>query len=128
MSGGRAVGRVAKWAPTCGRAVRGRAGSSRVPWLAVTAALAVGVWLLLGGDAAACPNCKDGVNTSDPDGLNLARGYFYSILLMLAMPFTLAGSFGCYVWREMRRLRREQASQSAVADATAAPPTEAVLP
>jgi hypothetical protein len=22
---------------------------------------------------------------------------------MLAMPFTLAGSFGAYVWREMRR-------------------------
>jgi hypothetical protein len=30
---------------------------------------------------------------------------------MLAMPFTLAGSFGCYVWREMRRQRR--ASESA---------------
>jgi hypothetical protein len=45
---------------------------------------------------------------SDPDGLNLARGYFYSILLMLAMPFTLVGSFGCYVWREMRRQQREQ--------------------
>lgn len=53
--------------------------------------------------AEACPNCKDAVNTSDPDGLNVARGYFYSILLMLAMPFTLVGSFGAYVWREMRR-------------------------
>jgi hypothetical protein len=46
------------------------------------------------------------VNTSDVDGLNVARGYFYSILLMLAMPFTLVGSFGCYVWREMRRQQR----------------------
>jgi hypothetical protein len=27
---------------------------------------------------------------------------------MLAMPFTLVGSFGCYVWREMRRQQREQ--------------------
>ncbi len=54
-------------------------------------------------DALGCPNCKDAVDTSDPDGLNVARGYFYSILLMLAMPFTLAGSFGAYVWREMRR-------------------------
>jgi hypothetical protein len=57
-------------------------------------------------DAFGCPNCKDGVNTSDPDGLNIARGYFYSILLMLAMPFTLAGSFAAYVWREMRRQKR----------------------
>ena len=60
------------------------------------------------GDVFGCPNCKDAVDTSDPDGLNLARGYFYSILLMLAMPFTLVGSFGCYVWREMRRQQREQ--------------------
>jgi hypothetical protein len=58
------------------------------------------------GDAFGCPNCKDAVDTSDPDGLNLARGYFYSILLMLAMPFTLVGTFGCYVWREMRRQER----------------------
>jgi hypothetical protein len=61
-------------------------------------------------DACACPNCKDAVNTSDPDGLNLARGYFYSILLMLAMPFTLAGSFGAYVWREMRRQKAAAAA------------------
>ena len=46
------------------------------------------------GEAFGCPNCKDAVDTSDPDGLNVARGYFYSILIMLAMPFTLAGSFG----------------------------------
>ena len=70
--------------------------------VAVLAALAVAA------DAFGCPNCKDSVDTSDPAGLNLARGYFYSILLMLAMPFALAGSFGCYVWREMRRQRREQ--------------------
>ena len=76
-----------------------------------TIGVAALVVLLLAADAVGCPNCKDAVNTSDPDGLNLARGYFYSILLMLAMPFTLAGSFGCYVWREMRRQRREQADR-----------------
>ena len=75
-------------------------------WLVVVMAT-VGL-VLAGGEACGCPNCKDAVNTTDPDGLNLARGYFYSILLMLAMPFTLAGSFGCYVWREMRRQQREQ--------------------
>jgi hypothetical protein len=32
---------------------------------------------------------------------------------MLAMPFTLAGSFGAYVWREMRRQQREQAGRPA---------------
>jgi hypothetical protein len=65
--------------------------------------LVVIVAVVAGAEAFGCPNCKDAVDTSDPDGLNVARGYFYSILLMLAMPFTLAGSFGAYVWREMRR-------------------------
>ena len=71
------------------------------------AVLAVAVLAaLVAAEAFGCPNCKDAVDTSDPEGLNLARGYFYSILLMLAMPFTLAGAFGCYVWREMRRQQR----------------------
>ena len=73
------------------------------------AAVVVTVVALVAADALGCPNCKDVVNTSDPDGLNMARGYFYSILLMLAMPFTLVGSFGCYVWREMRRQERNRA-------------------
>jgi len=76
-------------------------------------AVLVVAWLLA-GDVTACPNCKDAVDTSDPDGLNLARGYFYSILIMLAMPFTLAGSFGCYVWREMRRQRLQQAASGEI--------------
>jgi len=78
--------------------------------LAPLASFVAIVVLLTAADAFGCPNCKDAVNTSDPDGLNLARGYFYSILLMLAMPFTLIGSFGCYVWREMRKQQREQAA------------------
>ena len=61
--------------------------------------------VVVASDALGCPNCKDAVNTADAEGLSLARGYFYSILLMLAMPFTLVGSFGAYVWREMRRQR-----------------------
>ena len=64
------------------------------------------VGLLDGGEAFGCPNCKDAVNTSDPEGLNLARGYFYSILIMLAMPCTLITSFGVYVWREMQRQKQ----------------------
>lgn len=76
------------------------------------APMAVVLAALAAADAFGCPNCKDAVDTSDPDGLNVARGYFYSILLMLAMPFTLVGSFGAYVWREMRR-------QKAAAEAAA---------
>lgn len=81
------------------------------PALAVVPAL-VALLFLFAAEASACPNCKDAVNTADPDGLNMARGYFYSILIMLAMPLTLVGSFGVYVWREMRRLERAAATVS----------------
>jgi hypothetical protein len=57
-------------------------------------------------DAFGCPTCKDGIAANDTEGANLARGYFYSILLMLAMPLTLVSSFGAYVWREMKRQQR----------------------
>ncbi len=68
--------------------------------------IAVGL-AAVAAEALGCPNCKDAVAVNDPEGMNLARGYFYSILIMLAMPFTLVGSFGAYVWREMRRQKRE---------------------
>jgi heme/copper-type cytochrome/quinol oxidase subunit 2 len=64
--------------------------------------------LLLAGSVEACPTCKDGLAAADSQGANIARGYFYSILLMLAMPFTLAGSFGLYVWREYRRQQQAE--------------------
>ena len=63
--------------------------------------------VLVAADAFGCPTCKDGIAATDAEGANLARGYFYSILLMLAMPLTLVSSFGAYVWREMRRQQRQ---------------------
>jgi len=70
------------------------------------------VCTLVASDAFGCPNCKDAVNTSDPEGMNVARGYFYSILIMLAMPCTLISSFGVYVWREMQRQKRDGLSST----------------
>ena len=78
--------------------------------------LIVAVALLTAADAFGCPNCKDAVSDADPDGMNLARGYFYSILIMLAMPFALIGSFSAYVWREMRR--QKAASDSSPGDSS----------
>ncbi len=81
----------------------------------IIAVVMVCLFVLLAGVVEACPTCKEGLAAADSQGANIARGYFYSILLMLAMPFTLAGSFGLYVWREFRR------QQIASADL---PPTE----
>ncbi len=77
---------------------------------------AIVLLVFIAGEAVGCPTCKDGVAESDPEGMNLARGYFYSILIMLAMPFTLAGSFGAYVWREMRRQERARLEGRDAAD------------
>ncbi len=71
------------------------------------------VVIAVGSDAWGCPTCKDGLQAADSEGANIARGYFYSILLMIAMPFTLAGSFGLYVWREMRRQQRAASEDAA---------------
>jgi heme/copper-type cytochrome/quinol oxidase subunit 2 len=61
--------------------------------------------------AAACPNCKEALAASDPHQENVVRGYFYSILLMMGMPFAMVAGFSLYMWREVRRARG-QASQS----------------
>ena len=67
------------------------------------------------GEAWGCPTCKDGM-IADDASVNMARGYFYSILLMLAMPFTLASCFGMYVWREYRRQQRAGGSAAFLAE------------
>ena len=79
--------------------------------------------IAVGSDAWGCPTCKDGLQAADSEGANIARGYFYSILLMIAMPFTLAGSFGLYVWREMRRQQHAEGvdATNIVVPATNAP-------
>lgn len=77
--------------------------------LPVCVALAV----LAAAEALGCPTCKDSLAEGDDTASNLARGYFYSILLMLGMPFTLAGSFGLYMWRELRRARHQAESGGA---------------
>lgn len=70
---------------------------------------------LTAGEAWGCPTCKDGM-VADDASVNMARGYFYSILLMLAMPFTLASCFGMYVWREYRRQERSGDSAAFLAE------------
>ncbi|MEI6241586.1 MAG: hypothetical protein WCR51_14470 [Planctomycetia bacterium] len=79
-------------------------------------------------DAFGCPTCKDGIAANDTEGANLARGYFYSILLMLAMPLTLVSSFGAYVWREMRRQQRNGGAALDVHQFAASGATERTTP
>lgn len=74
-------------------------------WLPVAALLV----LLLADVALACPTCKDNL-ASDPAAANLVRGYFWSILFMMSMPFLILGSLSGYFYWEVRKARAAQAA------------------
>jgi hypothetical protein len=90
--------------------------------------------LLTAGIAAACPTCKDGVAANDPEHAHMVKGYFYSILFMMGMPYLLLTSFGLYMYREVRKARARDAAKPAaeaaqkkpLAPATAAAPVSEV--
>jgi hypothetical protein len=68
-----------------------------IPWLVLI------VIVGFASDAVGCPNCKEAVATQDGDSLRLANGYSWSILLMIAMPFSLLGTGMLMVVRAVKR-------------------------
>jgi hypothetical protein len=75
------------------------------------AMLALAVVLLWVSAAAACPSCKESLNSSQAD---VVRGYFYSILFMISMPILILSGLGALMYREVRRA--QAARQAAPAD------------
>jgi hypothetical protein len=67
--------------------------------------------------AVACPTCKDGVAANDPEHAGMVKGYFYSILLMMGMPYALIMCFGLYMWRQVRLARAKEAASKAAESA-----------
>ncbi len=67
------------------------------PWLVLALMLAVA------GDAVACPNCREAVANQAGDAGRQATGYFWSILFMIATPFTLLGTGVAMVARAVKR-------------------------
>ena len=57
----------------------------------------------LAGPPRAAPNCKEAVANQDGKAARLADGYSWSILLMMAMPFTLLGTGTVLVSRAGKR-------------------------
>jgi hypothetical protein len=79
------------------------------------AAAVLALTLLLQTATFACPGCIEA--TSD-QSLNLARGFSYSILFMMPIPFIIVGSFGGYVYYTMRRRDVESAETKTPDDKT----------
>ncbi|MDX1964917.1 MAG: hypothetical protein SFX18_17335 [Pirellulales bacterium] len=63
--------------------------------LLLTAFLALG----LATAALACPNCKDGLQSQDPQENNYARGFGYSVMFMLSMPALILTGWGVAIYR-----------------------------
>ncbi len=71
------------------------------------------VVLLAASIAEACPTCKLALGSHDAAQGDIVTAYMYSILFMMAMPFVTLGSFGTYIYFQLRRARRERAASTA---------------
>jgi hypothetical protein len=65
--------------------------------------------------AEACPNCKEALAANDPEQSGVVKGYFYSILFMMGMPFAFLSCFSIYMYRQVLRARAERASREQAA-------------
>jgi hypothetical protein len=54
-------------------------------------------------DAFACPNCKEAVSASTSEMANTSSGYNWSVLFMLAVPFSLFGTGAFMIRRATRK-------------------------
>jgi heme/copper-type cytochrome/quinol oxidase subunit 2 len=64
--------------------------------------------LLLTGSLWACPTCKEGMNSNEPEKNNMARGYAYSVMFMLSMPPTIILGLGVAFYFECKKAKREK--------------------
>jgi heme/copper-type cytochrome/quinol oxidase subunit 2 len=72
---------------------------------AVVMAAFVGLLLVDAVVAHACPGCKQALATAEGEQANMVNGYFWSILFMLSMPFTLLGLFAGSMYLAVRKAR-----------------------
>jgi hypothetical protein len=56
-----------------------------------------------GRTARACPNCKEAVSLQSGEAANVANGYNWSVLFMIAVPFSLMGTGALAIRRAAKR-------------------------
>jgi hypothetical protein len=73
----------------------------RIGLLAMLVAVVV---VLQGGTSArACPNCKEAVSLQSEDAGSLSNGYNWSVMFMLAVPFSMMGTGAFVIHRAAKR-------------------------
>ncbi len=92
--------------------------------LAVLLVVAV-VSLVLVQPVLACPTCKEAIAENGQSQEGLVRGYFWSIVFMMSMPFLIFAGLGYYFSSQVRRARAaellETAGEAVVEAAAIAP-------
>lgn len=68
-----------------------------------TAFLGLFLGLALSAPVKACPNCKEAVAAQPSEVASMARGYNWSVMLMLAVPFSLFSTGTIMVTRAVKR-------------------------
>jgi hypothetical protein len=63
-------------------------------------ALCAIVIIIAGHVATACPTCKESLSANDPQ---MIRGYFWSIMFMMAMPFSILTAMSTYFYLLIRK-------------------------
>ncbi len=115
------------------RMPRGVAITCRV--LAILLAAGI-VSLIVVQPALACPTCKEAIAENGQSQEGLVRGYFWSIIFMMSMPFLIFGGLGYYFGWQVRKARAEQllaaageaVVEAAVIDPSASPSIVTVEP
>jgi hypothetical protein len=74
-------------------------------WLSLLA-LTVVLVVAIGQPAAACPSCKAALAASEGD---LVRGFFFSIVFLMSMPFVILASLFAYFYWQVKRARQAAA-------------------
>lgn len=66
--------------------------------------LSVALVILCASDALACPGCKEALaDAQGSDSAGMRTGYFWSILFMIGMPFSLLSAGALAVVRAVKR-------------------------
>ncbi len=79
---------------------------------------------LVASVASACPNCKEAMEKQDPTHGGLVKGYFFSIIFMMATPYLVLGSFCAVMYYRVRRARLAGKPKPPLAGAAALPRNE----
>ena len=71
------------------------------------------VSLVLVQPVLACPTCKEAIAENGQSQEGLVRGYFWSIIFMMSMPFLIFGGLGYYFSSQVRRARAAELLETA---------------